>query len=82
MDAPSKARSATEPQSDPNPVRIAPHRSPRQFLDLQRRFYQDDPHYVPPITFSEAWQVDRRKNPWFEAEVLPYLRRRVRRLLA
>ncbi|MCB1004249.1 MAG: hypothetical protein KDB35_08690, partial [Acidimicrobiales bacterium] len=40
--------------------------SARQFLDLQRGFYRDDPDYVPPITAAEAWQLDPAKNPFFE----------------
>ena len=48
------------------PVEISPVRSPRQFLDLQRGFYRDDPDYVPPLTLADRWQVDPRKNPFFE----------------
>ncbi len=47
-------------------VEVLPARSPRRFLDLQRRFYRGDPHYVPPLTLADSWQVDRRKNPFFE----------------
>jgi len=47
-------------------IRIRACRSPRRFLDLQRGFYRDDPHYVPPLTLTEAWQVDPRRNPFFE----------------
>lgn len=46
---------------------------PARFLDLQRAFYRGDPNYVPPMTFAERWQVDRRRNPFFdhaEAEFL------------
>ncbi|MFN6196749.1 MAG: N-acetyltransferase, partial [Planctomycetota bacterium] len=51
-------------------VAIRSERAPRRFLDLQRRFYQGDPDYVPPVTFAEAWQLDPRKNPFFaHAEV-------------
>jgi GNAT superfamily N-acetyltransferase len=43
---------------------------PARFLDLQRGFYRGDPHYVPPVTSAEAWQLDPRKNPFFRhAEV-------------
>lgn len=38
---------------------------PRRFLDLQRAFYRGDPHYVPPMTASEAWQLDPARNPFF-----------------
>lgn len=42
----------------------------RRFTDLQRAFYRGDPDFVPPMTAGEAWQVDRRKNPFFaHAEV-------------
>jgi len=40
--------------------------SARQYLDLQRGFYRDDPDYVPPITAAEAWQLDPQKNPFFQ----------------
>lgn len=48
------------------PVAIRPMRKPARFLDLQRAFYRGDPHYVPPMNAGEAWQIDPRKNPWFE----------------
>lgn len=59
------------PQKEPSPALvIRPLRDPGRFVDLQRRFYQGDPHFVPPMTFSEKWQVDPRKNPYFaHAEV-------------
>lgn len=47
-------------------VSIRPVRSARQFLDLQRRFYQGDPNYVPPVTAVEAWQLEPHKNPFFQ----------------
>ncbi len=56
-----------------NDLEIEPLERPARFLDLQRRFYRGDPNYVPPLTLSERWQVDRRKNPFFrhgEAEFL------------
>ncbi|GAB4147304.1 MAG: GNAT family N-acetyltransferase [Planctomycetota bacterium] len=58
-------------------VRVRPLRSPRRFLDLQRAFYRGDPDFVPPMTIGEAWQVDPRRNPFFEhaeAEFLVALR--------
>jgi hypothetical protein len=39
--------------------------SPGRFLDVQRRFYRGDPHYVPPMTVAERWQVDPARNPFF-----------------
>ena len=36
------------------------------FLDLQRQFYRGDPDFVPVVTLAEKWQVDRKKNPFFE----------------
>lgn len=57
----------TAPRKDLAPeLAIRPVRSARQFLDLQRAFYQGDPNYVPPITAAEAWQLEPRKNPFFE----------------
>ncbi|MEM7205128.1 MAG: GNAT family N-acetyltransferase [Planctomycetota bacterium] len=46
-------------------IRFSAARSPRAFLDAQRAFYDGDPHYVPPLTMAETWQVDRKKNPFF-----------------
>ena len=51
-------------------IQIRPLEHPRRFLDLQRRFYRHDPHFVPVIAAAEAWQIDRRRNPFFaHAEV-------------
>lgn len=47
-------------------VVVAPCASPRRFLDAQRAFYRDDPHYVPPFTWYDRHQVDRGRNPFFE----------------
>ena len=47
-------------------LQIEPFDRPGRFLDLQRAFYRGDPNYVPPLTLSERWQVDRRKNPFFQ----------------
>ena len=41
-------------------------RSPGAFLDLARRFYVEDPHYVPPLTFVDKREIDRRRNAFFE----------------
>lgn len=68
--------SAAAPEPAPR-VEVRPLRHPRRFLDLQRRFYRHDPDFVPPLTCSEAWQVDPRRNPFFrhaEAEFLVGLR--------
>lgn len=46
-------------------VVIRPLSAPRKFLDLQRAFYRGDPHFVPPVTRAEAWQIDPVKNPYF-----------------
>lgn len=54
-------------------VVIRPMHHPARFLDAQRAFYRGDPHYVPPITAAESWQIDPRRNPFFqhaEAEFL------------
>jgi len=47
-------------------LEIRPVRSARQFLDLQRAFYRNDPDYVPPITAAESWQLEPHKNPFFQ----------------
>jgi len=58
MNAPAKdLRAEVSIQAVPQPAR---------FLDLQRAFYRGDPHYVPPVTSAEAWQVDPRKSPFFQ----------------
>ena len=56
----------TAPAKEPRTgltIRSVPQ--PARFLDLQRDFYRDDPHYVPPVTAAETWVLDRRKNPFF-----------------
>jgi GNAT superfamily N-acetyltransferase len=61
----------------PDGTEIVSFASPRRFLDLQRAFYRGDPNYVPPMTTFEAWQVDRKKNPFFaHAEVGLWVARR------
>jgi GNAT superfamily N-acetyltransferase len=64
--------SAFEKASAPA-IAVRPLRHPARFLDLQRRFYRGDPDYVPPMLAGESWQIDPRRNPWFqhgEAEFL------------
>lgn len=46
-------------------MRIERERSPRVFLDAQRAFYAGDPHYVPPLTLTEAAQLDPKQNAFF-----------------
>jgi GNAT superfamily N-acetyltransferase len=68
--------SAFEKASAPA-IEIVPLHHPARFLDLQRRFYRGDPDYVPPLAAGEAWQIDPRKNPYFQhadAEFLVALR--------
>lgn len=68
------AAAAPEPASD---VAVRPLRHPARFLDLQRAFYRHDPAFVPPLPAGEAWQIDPRKNPFFqhaESEFLMGLR--------
>jgi GNAT superfamily N-acetyltransferase len=65
MPAPEKASSTA--------VSVRPLRHPARFLDLQRRFYRGDPHFVPPMPAGEAWQLDPRKNPYFEHAEVEFL---------
>jgi GNAT superfamily N-acetyltransferase len=51
---------------EPAAVQVRPLRHPRRFLDLQRVFYRGDRDFVPPLPAGEAWQIDPRKNPFFE----------------
>jgi len=64
MESPGISPTLSPSMSDP--IIVRPCRSPRRFLDAQRQFYEGDPNYVPPLTAADKWQVDRRKNPWFE----------------
>jgi GNAT superfamily N-acetyltransferase len=51
-------------------IEVRPIGQPKRFLALQNAFYRDDPHFVPPLPASEAWQLDPPKNPFFRhAEV-------------
>lgn len=50
----------------PGTIAVRPAPSPRRFLDVPRLFYRGDPHYVPPMSVFDAWQVDPKKNPFFD----------------
>lgn len=54
----------------------------RALTDVVRDWKDHRPDRLPLPHPSPRNNVWLKKNPWFEAEVLPYLRRRVRRLLA
>ena len=56
----------TAPDKAPASARIRAIQDPKRFLDAQRAFYRGDPAYVPPLTMGESWQVDPRRNPWFQ----------------
>ena len=50
--------------------------------DTVRRWREFLPHYLPlphPSWRNSAWL---KKNPWFDAEVVPWLQRRVAEMLA
>jgi uracil-DNA glycosylase len=47
-----------------------------------RDFRRYGPRYLPLPHPSPRNQLWLRRNPWFEREVLPVLRRRVARILA
>ena len=59
-----------------------PHSASRTLTDTVRNGPQHAPHILPlphPSPRNNLWL---QKNPWFEAEVLPMLRARVREVLA
>jgi len=58
-------RAAEKASTTTQRIDIHVNRHPAGFLDLQRRFYRGDPDYVPPLTASESWQIDPRKNAYF-----------------
>jgi GNAT superfamily N-acetyltransferase len=64
MTAPREA--CSEAASTRGSVEIRCQQQPRRFLDLQRTFYRNDPHFVPPLAAAESWQIDPRRNPWFQ----------------
>ena len=48
-----------------------------EFIDMARRIYADDPHWVAPLTFERLDSLDPRKNPFFEhADVAFWIARR------
>lgn len=47
-------------------VDVRPCDSPSRFLRAAARFYQDDPHWVPPMLATDTAKVDVRRNPFFE----------------
>lgn len=54
-------------KASPNPaITIEAMHQPVRFLDLQRQFYAGDPHFVPVLASAEAWQIDPKKNPYFQ----------------
>ena len=62
--------------------RYLPEERGRSVTDTVRDWRRFRPRVVPlphPSPRNNRWLV---RNPWFEADVLPYLRRRVKRLLA
>jgi GNAT superfamily N-acetyltransferase len=61
---------AFEKDSPATAIAVRPLPQPVRFLDLQRQFYRGDPHFVPVLASAEAWQVDPRRNPFYQhAEV-------------
>ncbi|HXG28394.1 MAG TPA: uracil-DNA glycosylase family protein [Nevskiales bacterium] len=54
----------------------------RSLAEIVRDFRRYGPRYLPLPHPSPRNQLWLRRNPWFEREVLPVLRRRVARILA
>ncbi len=54
------------PLQPSDPVRVSPCESPRRFVEAQRAFYRDDPHFVPPLTAFDRHKVDPDRHPFFE----------------
>lgn len=73
-------RGAASPASSAAPLRIEPvsgRRRLREFIEMARRIYASDPHWVPPLVFERLDNLDARKNPFFDhAEVACWIARR------
>ena len=54
----------------------------KAFVDFAWDVYRDDPAWIPPLKDEVRGLLSPRKNPWFEQELLPHLRQRVRHMLA
>lgn len=55
---PATPKTAIAPDSRRDPaISIRPCKSARGFLEVQRKFYEHDPHYVPPLTAVERWRI-------------------------
>ncbi len=57
-------------------------RRKKTLTDTVRAWKDHQPARIPLPHPSPRNNIWLKKNPWFEGEVLPYLRRRIRRLLA
>jgi GNAT superfamily N-acetyltransferase len=60
------ARGPARPQAAPVSVTAVgtDKRLARQYVDVPRRLYRDDPNWVPPLTSAALEALDRRKNPF------------------
>ena len=53
----------------------------KAFVDFAWEVYRDDPAWVPPLKDEVHGLLNPKKNPWFEADLLPVLRRQVSSLI-
>jgi GNAT superfamily N-acetyltransferase len=71
------ARSMRDPR-----IQILSCKSASRFLDLQRKFYEGDPHYIPPLTAIERWRITSLTSSFLRAnEVGFFVAHRDRRVV-
>ena len=56
----------TESEVDIRVERVTDKKSLRQFIQVPRRIYKDDPAWVAPLMFERMGVLDKKQNPYFD----------------
>ncbi len=51
-------------------TKVESRRGRERFTEFPYSFYQDDPHWVPPLRITEKERFDPRKNPFYQHAVV------------